>query len=79
MEDNQGAIEQSKNPKLHNPTKHIDIAFHFVRERVNSQEILVKYCPTETMIADLLTKPLQKDRFETLPKLMGIDVIIRTF
>ena len=55
-----------------------DIAFHFVRECVNSQEILVKYCPTETMISDLLTKPLHKDRFETLRKLMGIDVIIRT-
>ena len=33
-EDNQGAIELSKNPKFHSRTKHIDIAFHFVREKV---------------------------------------------
>ena len=38
-EDNQGAIELSKNSKHHNRTKHIDISYHFVRERVVSGEI----------------------------------------
>ena len=33
-EDNQGAIELPKNPKSHNRTQHIDISYHFIRERV---------------------------------------------
>ena len=35
-EDNNGAIDLSKNPKFHNRTKHIDVAYHFARERVIS-------------------------------------------
>ena len=34
FEDNQGAIELSKNARFHNRTKHIDVAHHFVRERI---------------------------------------------
>ena len=59
-EDNQGAIELAKNAKFHNRTKHIDICHHFVRERVVSNEIRVIYCPTEDMIADIMTKGLAK-------------------
>ncbi len=29
-EDNQAAIELSRNPRFHNRTKHIDVAYHFV-------------------------------------------------
>ena len=58
FEDNQGAIDLSKNPKHHNGTKHIDICHHFVRERVASKEVAVSYCPTDEMTADVLTKGL---------------------
>ena len=47
-------------------TKHIDISHHFVRERVISKEILVKYCPTDEMVADILTKRLAKSSFQKL-------------
>ena len=43
-EDNNGAIELSKNPKFHDRTKHIDVAHHFVREKVAQNSISVKYC-----------------------------------
>ena len=46
FEDNQGAIQLAKNPKFHNRTKHIDVTYHFIRERVNSDEISVTYCST---------------------------------
>ena len=71
-EDNQGAIELSKNPRHHNRVKHIDIAFHFARERVASGEINVEYCPTEQMIADIMTKPLPRDKFENFRLLLGV-------
>ena len=55
-EDNQGAIELAKNPKFHNRTKHIDISYHFIRERVLSKEISVTTCSTDNMLADVITK-----------------------
>ena len=65
-EDNIGAIELSKNPKFHNRTKHIDISYHFVREQVEQKAISVKYCPSENMLADIMTKGLSKIAFERL-------------
>jgi hypothetical protein len=61
-EDNQGAIALSENPVHHQRTKHIDIRYHFVRERVESNEVKLVYVPTEDQLADLLTKPLSKHR-----------------
>ena len=71
-EDNQGAIELAKNAKFHNRTKHIDICHHFVRETVVSNEIRVIYCPTEDMIADIMTKGLAKLTFEKLRDLLAV-------
>ena len=42
-EDNQGAIDLSKNPRFHNRTKHIDVAYQSIREKVNDKSINVKY------------------------------------
>ena len=53
-------------------TKHIDIRYHFIREAIQDQVIEVCYCPSEDMIADLLTKPLSKGKFEALRDQMGI-------
>ena len=58
MEDNQGAIAIAKNPIAHARTKHIDICYHFIRETIQDKTIELRYCPTDKMLADLLTKPL---------------------
>ncbi len=71
-EDNQGAIELAKNSKFHSRTKHIDISHHFVRERVMNKEICVTYCPTEDMVADVMTKGLGKVSFQKLRDLLGV-------
>ena len=70
MEDNQGAICIAKNPVAHSRTKHIDIRYHYIRETLCDKIIELEYCPTEHMIADLLTKPLHKGRFELLREKM---------
>ena len=72
MEDNQGAIAIAKNPIIHARTKHIDIRYHYVREALQKRIIELRYCPTSDMIADILTKPLNKGRFETLRLGMGL-------
>lgn len=71
-EDNQGAIKMSHNPVLHSRTKHIDIRYHYIRETVADGTVVLKYCPTKDMIADLLTKPLGKGRFELLRDKLGL-------
>lgn len=53
-------------------TKHIDTRFNFIRDLVSNKVIQVVYCPTESMIADALTKPLAKVKLETCRKKMGL-------
>ena len=62
FEDNQGCIYMSHNPVMHKRAKHIDIRFHFVRERVADGTVKLVYVQTENQLADLLTKPLLKAR-----------------
>ena len=71
-EDNQGAIDLSRNPKHHNRTKHIDVCHHFVRERVATGEICVDYCPTGEMIADIMTKGLGTVKFRRFRDQLGV-------
>ena len=73
MEDNQGAIAIARNPTAHARTKHIDIRYHFIREAVQKGTINLCYCPTNEMIADLLTKPLPRGQFEALRLAMGME------
>ena len=71
-EDNTGALELSKNPKFHNRTKHIDVAYHFTRERVTSNELSVIHCSTDEMLADVMTKGLGRIKFEKFRDMMGV-------
>jgi hypothetical protein len=40
-------------------TRHINVCYFFIADRVKSKELCIKYCPTGIMIADYFTKPLQ--------------------
>ena len=71
-EDNNGAIDLTKNAKHHNRTKHIDISHHFVREQVELKNISVTHCPSKYMIADIMTKGLARVQFEKLREAMGV-------
>ena len=70
--DNQGAITLTRNPKTHYRTKHIDIKYHYIREAVEKEDIELVYCPTDRMVADILTKGLPRPKFDELRSLMGI-------
>ena len=60
--DNQGAIALSKNPVNRQRSKHIDVKYHFIRTTLNEGKIDIVYCPSEEMVADILTKPVPKVR-----------------
>ena len=72
FEDNQAAISISNNPTHHPRTKHIDIKYHFVRNAVLNNEITLKYCPTNNMLADIFTKSLSADKFCFLRNMLGM-------
>lgn len=57
-EDNQSSIKLAQNPEHHKRTKHIDVKFHFIREKIQNGDIQLKYVNTLEQLADILTKSL---------------------
>jgi len=70
--DNQSALAIANNPQYHKCTKHFDIKFHFIREKVNDQSIVTEYCPTTEMTANILTKLLLKPKFNQHKAELGV-------
>jgi hypothetical protein len=64
-QDNQSAIKIEKNGKASGGqrTKHMDARYFFIKDRIESENITIEYCPTELMMADFFTKPLQGNLF----------------
>ena len=62
--DNLGATYLSANPVFHARAKHIEIDFHFVRERVARKQLQVKFISTKDQVADGFTKALSTQNFE---------------
>lgn len=74
-EDNQGCISFTGAQKHHSRAKHIDIRYNFIREAITDGEIKIVYCPTEKMIADILTKSIPKAQHITLTRLIGANKV----
>lgn len=60
------------NNQVFRRTKHIDVIHHFVREAVDSGQVLIKYKASNELVADLLTKPLSKFKHERFIKEIGL-------
>jgi hypothetical protein len=71
--DNQGAIALAHNPLYHARTKHIDIQVHFIRECVSNDQIELQYCPTDDMVADVLTKALGREKHWRFMRMIGME------
>lgn len=61
--DNLGATYLSANPIFHRRSKHIEVDYHFVPERVASKQLEVRPISTKDQLADALTKPLVAPTF----------------
>ena len=70
--DNKSAISFAKNPIDHGGSKHIETRYHFIRDKVSKGKVKLLYCKLEDNLADLLTKPLKKNKFEDLRNKMMI-------
>ena len=64
-QDNESAIRMEKNGRnsCTGNSRHVDIRYFFVKDRVDKGEIVVEYCPTYQMLADYFTKSLQGRMF----------------
>ncbi|EGD80810.1 hypothetical protein PTSG_11720 [Salpingoeca rosetta] len=72
LTDNQAAIAIGNDHVTKPRTKHIRVRHHFVRELIADGTIVLQHCPGTQMVADALTKALDKQTFEQhLPRLVG--------
>ena len=69
---NQSAIQLCKNPVFHGRSKHIETRFHFIRENVESGKVTVRHVKTDDQLADIMTKPIGRVRFQQLRLKIGI-------
>ena len=73
MVDNQPAIALAKNIVLYDQSKHIDVKFHFLRDRVDGEQIVIEFIKTGRQLADILTKPPGRLRLMVLKEMIGIE------
>jgi hypothetical protein len=72
FEDNVGAIELAKAPKLRPRMKHIAIQYHHFRSHLAKKLISIQHVTTTEQVADIATKPLPCDQFKYLrQRLLG--------
>ena len=70
FEDNRGAYELAKAPKMRPRTKHIAIKYHHFRDHVSNNTIRIDPIGTKDQVADIFTKGLARDQFQFLRKLL---------
>jgi len=56
--DNKSAISIAHNPVQHDWTKHVEIDWHFIKEKLENGLIATKYIPSRLQLADMFTKGL---------------------
>ena len=75
--DNVSTLALASNPIFHARTKHVEVDYHYIQEKVLSKELKVHFISTLDQLADIFTKALSSPRFLDLAhKLMGVPPLI---
>ena len=75
--DNKAAISIAYNPILHDRTKHVEVAKHFNKEKIDNGLVCMTYIPTKEQVADIFTKGLYKKQFDLLIGKLAMEDIFR--
>ena len=70
--DSMAALAYAKDSKYHGRTIHIDIRYHYIRDMVVHNEVVLKHISTSLMIANPLTKPIGRDAFQAHFRSLGL-------
>ncbi|GKB86061.1 hypothetical protein Tco_0958333 [Tanacetum coccineum] len=70
--DNKSASALCCNNVQHSRAKHIDVRYHFIKERVENGIVELYFVQTEYQLADIFTKPLPRERFNFLIEKLGM-------
>ena len=70
--DNQSSIKLVNNMIYHARTNHFDAQFHFLREKLQSNEIALMYCNTCESTNDIFTKTLGNIKFELFREMLSV-------
>jgi hypothetical protein len=62
----------TRNHQYHVCTKHIDVRFHWIRWVVEQGALRLVYCPTDDMVADVLTKALPSPKVKHFAAGLGL-------
>ena len=57
---------------FHDKPKHIKIKYHFIRDMVMKGAVKLEYISTNEQVANVLTKPLAREKFEYLCEKLGV-------
>ena len=68
----QGSMKMTEKVLGNTIAKHIDLRYHYVRDAWQDGKMSLQYEPTETMTANIMTKPLARDRHWTLMCVLGL-------
>lgn len=71
-EDNRSCLDFAVMDQQKKRSKHIDTRYHYTKHCCSSGEIELQYCPSESMVADILTKPLGSNKVKRFATLMGL-------
>lgn len=64
--DNVSAISLPSNPVFHSLMKHVEVDYHYIRDKAVRKEISVGFMCSENQLADIFTKGLHPKRFKLL-------------
>jgi len=70
--DNISSILLANNPVYYARTKHIEVHYHFIKEKVLAKEIDLIHVSTEDQVADIFTKALGTDKLRKFRKMLGV-------
>jgi len=70
--DNISSILLANNPVYHARTNHIEVHYHFIREKILANEIDLIHVSTKNQVADIFTKALGTNKLKKFRQMLGV-------